>query len=189
MSRVDANRDGSSDWEIEAAEYGRGVAGVETEVGQRREGDDSGRIAPVAEIEIPHDGERSQRRTAIHTVQECIDVPSPRAAVERNLSEAREGAQAAWGRGDEGDLLNVWELRRDGIRARDRGTALDNQLGYVHCGPSKGVQEESGGLYDLKEYDPVPLGRNEGEEVCQNLTWGLMRWTASGLVYIPYMHA
>lgn len=72
--------------------YGCGITGAEAEVDQRRKGNNSGGVVPGIEIETPYDGERFQRRAAIHTVQERVDVASPRATVDRNLSKACEGA-------------------------------------------------------------------------------------------------
>ena len=64
-------------------------------------------------------------------------------------------------RADEGDLLKVREFCEK-IRAFRSDTALDDQLGYVLCGPLKGIEGASRGFHNLKEYDPVPLGINEG---------------------------
>ena len=64
-------------------------------------------------------------------------------------------------RADEGDLLNVWDFCEK-IRVLHSDTALDDQLGYVLCGPLKGIEKASRGFHNLKEYDPVRLGINEG---------------------------
>ena len=83
-------------------------------------------------------------------------------------------------------MSNIRKLCGKGIRGVHGNRALDDELGYIVCRSLEGIEEASGGLYDLKEYNPVSLGRKERQQALQGLLWRFVGGKASG--NIPYMH-